>query len=190
MVQNLRSRLIQPTASCCSSRCLSWSRSFGLAYPSRSLPWTWKCSYKCTKTLSAACWSRERLLARSVFNYFPDLHGPDTHAALAGIWPAARESRKFRLNSTLSIACSSLSKGFKPLDLSLKNFSSRFPHKFHNSLVQILTRMLIWNEKDSVEFDDFPDQSQSFRFACSTHCCKFCKAPKQTTLSLDGLAMN
>ena len=57
MVQNLRSRLIQPTAS--SSRGLSWPRSFGLGL---SKPRTWKCSYKCTKTLSAACWSRERLL--------------------------------------------------------------------------------------------------------------------------------
>ena len=37
--------------------------------------------------------------------------------------------------------------------------------------------MLIWKEKDSIKYGDFPDQSQSFRFfACSL-------APKQTILS-------
>ena len=42
-------------------------RVLGWAYPSRGLPWTWKCSYKCTQTLSAACWSRERLLRMLCF---------------------------------------------------------------------------------------------------------------------------
>ena len=42
--------------------------------------------------------------ACSVFNYMPDLHRREMRAALAGKWPAAaRESRKFRLNSTSSI---------------------------------------------------------------------------------------
>ena len=51
--------------------------------------------------------------------------------------------------------------------------------------------MLIWNEKDSVKYGDFPDQSQSFRYLLARAiACKFREAPKQTTLSLDGLAMN
>ena len=45
----------------------------------------------------------------SVFNYTPDLQGWKTRAAVAGKWPAARESQKFRLNSTSSITATSLS---------------------------------------------------------------------------------
>ena len=41
------------------------------AYPSRGLPWTWKRSYKCTQTLFAACWSRERLLRMLRFQLYP-----------------------------------------------------------------------------------------------------------------------
>ena len=55
---------------------------------------------------------------------------------------------------------------FKPLDWSLTNFSSRFPQtkvSQHPHTV-ILTEMLIWNEKDSVKYGDFPDQYQLFRF--------------------------
>ena len=53
-------------------------------------------------------------------------------------------------------------------DWSLTNFSTRFPHKFLNSLTLNLTEMLIWKENDSVKYSDFPDQSQSLRFfACS-----------------------
>ena len=94
--------------------------------------------------------------ACSVFNYIPVLHGRVTHAAVAGKWHAARETQKFRLNSTSSI--------FKPLDWLLANFSSRFPHRFRNSPALILTEMLIWNEKDRVKYGDFPDQSESFCF--------------------------
>ena len=55
MVQNLRSRLIQPTVS-----------------SSRGLPWAaGKCSYKCTQTLSATCWHRERLLRMLCFQLYP-----------------------------------------------------------------------------------------------------------------------
>ena len=87
MVQNLRSRLIQPMAS--SRRGLSWRRVLGWAYPCRGLPWTWKSSSKCTQTLFPACWC---LVAEavndccvcSVFNYIPDLHGRETRAAVAG----------------------------------------------------------------------------------------------------------
>ena len=43
----------------------------GWAYPSRGLPGTWKCSYKCTQTLTAACWSRERLLRTLCFHLYP-----------------------------------------------------------------------------------------------------------------------
>ena len=38
-----------------------------------------------------------------VFNYIPDLHWRETRSTVSGKWPAARESRKFRLNSTSSI---------------------------------------------------------------------------------------
>ena len=41
--------------------------------------------------------------ACSVFNYIPDLHGREKCAAVSGKWPAAPESRKFRLDSTSSI---------------------------------------------------------------------------------------
>ena len=37
---------------------------------------------------------------------------------------------------------------FKPLDWTLTNFSSRFPHKFRDSLTLILNEMLSWNEKE------------------------------------------
>ena len=42
--------------------------------------------------------------ACSVFNYLPVFHGRVTRSTVAGKWRAARESRKFRLNSTSSIA--------------------------------------------------------------------------------------
>ena len=90
--KSIRSRLIQPTAS-----------------SSGGLSWTWKCSYKCTPTLSAACWSRERLLRMLFFNYIPGFRGRETRATVAGKWTAVRESRKFRLNSISSIAENSLS---------------------------------------------------------------------------------
>ena len=45
----------------------------GCAYLGRGLLWTWKCSYKCTQALSAACSSRERLLRMRLFCYYtPD----------------------------------------------------------------------------------------------------------------------
>ena len=46
--------------------------------------------------------------ACSVFNYLPVLHGRVTHSTVEGKWRAARENRKFRLNSTSSIARTSL----------------------------------------------------------------------------------
>ena len=54
MVQSVRSRLIQLTVS---SSC--------------GLPCTGKCSYKCTRTLSATFWSRERLLHMLCFQLYP-----------------------------------------------------------------------------------------------------------------------
>ena len=65
-----------------------------------------------------------------------------------------------------------------PLDWSLTNFSTRVPHKFLNSLVLILTEMLIWKENDSVKYGDFSVQSQSFRLFAGS---KLREAPKQTT---------
>ena len=41
--------------------------------------------------------------ACSVFNYILDLHGREMRATVSGKWPAAPESRKFRLDSTSSI---------------------------------------------------------------------------------------
>ena len=56
--------------------------------------------------------------------------------------------------------------------------SSRFPHKFRNDPALILTEMLIWNEKDSVKYGEFTDQTQLFRFfARSSHCYKLHEAP-------------
>ena len=54
MVQSVRSRLIQLTVS-----------------SSRGLPCTWKSSYKCTQTLFATFWSRERLLHMLCFQLYP-----------------------------------------------------------------------------------------------------------------------
>ena len=48
---------------------------------------------------------------------------------------------------------------FKPLDWSLTNVLSRFPHKFRNSATLILNEMLIWK---NVKYGNFLDQSQSF----------------------------
>ena len=83
MVQNLHSRFIQPTA--IQLKPEAYRRVLGWAYPSRGLPWTWKYSYKCTQTLSAACWSQAVVACSkaeavndcyscscSVFNYIPD----------------------------------------------------------------------------------------------------------------------
>ena len=99
MVQSVRSRLIQLTVS-----------------SSRGLPWTWKCSCKCTQTLSAACWSQAVVACSkaeavnvcypcwsSVFNYFPDLRAWETRAVLAGKWPGTQGGPNFCLNPTSSI---------------------------------------------------------------------------------------
>ena len=77
-----------------------------------------------------------------------------------------REPEVSSIFSTSSIAGTSLL--IHSTDWSLTNFSTRFPHKFLNSLALNLTEMLIWKENDSVKYSDFPDQSQSLRFfACS-----------------------
>ena len=101
----------------------------------------------------------------SVFNYIPDLHGRETRAALAGKWSASREPEISSIFSTSSIAGTSLL--IHSTDWSVMIFSTRFPHKFLNSLGLNLTKMLIWKENDSVKYGNFPDQSQSFRFFCS-----------------------
>ena len=56
---------------------------------------------------------------------------------------------------------------FKLLDWWLRNFSFRLPHKFCNSPILILTKMLIWNEKGTVNYGDFPCQRQLFPNFCS-----------------------
>ena len=73
-----------------------------------------------------------------------------------------REPEISSIFSTSSIPGTSLS--IHSTDWSLTNFSTRFPHKFLNSLALNLTEMLIWKENDSVKCGDFLDQSQSFRF--------------------------
>ena len=70
---------------------------------------------------------------------------------------------------------------FKPLDWSLTNFSARFPHKFCNSPTLLFTEIIIWNEKDTVKYGDFPDRS----LARSSRCWKLRWGTKKTTSSLD-----
>ena len=114
MVQNLHSRFIQPTA--IQLKPEAYRRVLGWAYPSRGLPWTWKYSYKCTQTLSAACWSQAVVACSkaeavndcypcscSVFNYIPDFRAWETRAAVAGKWPGTQGGRNFCLNPTSSI---------------------------------------------------------------------------------------
>ena len=99
LVQNLRSRLTEPTAS--SSRGISWRKRRETASINRLK--------RCPRFAEAV----NDCSACSVFNYIPDLHGQETRAAVAGKSPAARESRKFRLTSTSFISGISL---YKPLD--------------------------------------------------------------------------
>ena len=127
MVQNLRSRL-NPRLS--QAAAYPGSGDLGWAYPSRGLSWTWKCSYKCNLTLSAACWSRERLLRMLFFELYPRLSRP-RDARHSGrkmtCWTREPEiSSKLYLIHRRKFS-------FKPLDWSLTNFWSRFPHKFRNS---------------------------------------------------------
>ena len=100
MVQNLRSRLIQPTAT--SSRVLSWPRSFGLGLSKPRLTLDVKVFVQ-TAVKRCPRHAVRKCCACSVFNYIPDLHGWETRAAVAGKWPAARENSKFCLNNTSSI---------------------------------------------------------------------------------------
>ena len=89
-------------------------------------------------------------------------------------------TRELEILSTISTSSiAGISLLIHSTDWSLTNFSMRFPHKFLNSLALNLTKMLIWKENDSVKYDDFPDQSQSFRFFARS------LAPKQTKSSLD-----
>ena len=88
-----------------------------------------------------------------------------------------REPEISSIISTLSITL--ISPLIHSTDWLLTNFSTRFPHKFLNSLPLNLTEMLIWKENDSVKYGGFPDQSQWFRFFARS------LTPKQTKLSLD-----
>lgn len=179
MVQNLCSRLIQPTASL--SPGLFWPRSFGLSLSKPQLNLTWKCPYKYTHRLSAACWTRERLLhmlAHALFSIIYQTFRPKDERCIGGkMTCCTREPEISSIFSTSSIAGIS---PFNPLDWSLTNsFSTSFPHKFHKSLVLILTEMLIWKEHDGRKYGDFSVQSQSFRFFARS---KLRVAPKQTTI--------
>ena len=131
----------------------------------------WKCSYKCTQTLSAACWSRERLLCTLCFQlYSRSSRLRDARCSGGKMTCCTREPK---ISSKLHlIPMHSWNISFQPLDWSLTNFSSRFLYKFRNSPTIILTEMLIWNEKDNVKYDDFSDQSQSFRFSQITRSTK------------------
>ena len=102
MAQNQSgSRIIQPTASW--NRGLSWPSSLGWAYPGHGLPWTWKCSLMHSIVVRDFAEEVNKCCACSLFNCIPDLHSRETRAAVAGKWPASRESRKYCLNSTSSI---------------------------------------------------------------------------------------
>ena len=72
----------------------------------------------------------------------------EMRAAGAWKWPGARESRKF---------CPSIARTF--LSSTWLIADDRWSGKFRNSPALILTEMLFWNEKDSVRYGDFPDQS-------------------------------
>lgn len=124
--------------------------------------------------------------ACSIFNYMPDLHGQEMHPEVAGKWPAARESWKFHLNSTSSIPETSLSN--HSIDC-WWTFQRGFCISF--ATAQSWPKMLICNERESVKYGDFPDQSKWFHiFARSSHCWKLHEVPKQTTSSLTGLTAN
>ena len=162
MVKNLRSRLIQPVAS--SNRGLSWPRSFGLGLSKPRLT----LDVKCTQTLSAALMLRPwKNVAYALFSIISQTF---TAERLALQW---RENDLQHKSCTREPEISSKPHlihrrniSFKPLDWSLTNFSSRFPQtkvSQHPHTV-ILTEMLIWNEKDSVKYGDFPDEYQLFRF--------------------------
>ena len=95
--------------------------------------------------LSAVCWSCERLLHMLCFQLYPrPFRARDAHCSGGKMIYCTREpeiSSKLYLIHRWNIS-------FKPLDWSLTNISSMFPHKFRNSPALILTEMLIWNEKD------------------------------------------
>ena len=162
MVKNLRSRLIQPVASW--NRGLSWPRIFGLGLSKPRLT----LDVKCTQTLSAALMQRPwKNVAYALFSIISQTF---TAERLALQW---RENDLQHKSCTREPEISSKPHlihrrniSFKPLDWSLTNFSSRFPQtkvSQHPHTV-ILTEMLIWNEKDSVKYGDFPDQYQLFQF--------------------------
>ena len=83
MVQNLLSRLIQPTAS--SSPAYPGRRVLGWAHSIRGLPWignsarinALKCCPRFAVAVTDCC-------ACSVINYISDLHGREKRAAVAG----------------------------------------------------------------------------------------------------------
>ena len=130
MVQNLRSPLIQPTAS--SSRGLSWPRSLVLSLSKPRLTFGRESvSINTVKRCPRLAEAVNDCCACSVFYYIPDLHGWETRAAVAGKWPAAGETEI--LSKLHIIHMHPWNIAFKPLDWSLTNFSSRFPRKFRKS---------------------------------------------------------
>ena len=96
-----------------SRRGLSWPGSFGLGL---SLPrltldvnvFVKMCSNVVSGLLMFSCWSRERLLRMLCFWLYSRPSRPRDARCSGGKWPAARESRKFPLNSTSSTAGTSL----------------------------------------------------------------------------------
>ena len=100
----------------------------GWAYPSCGLTWTWKCSYKCTK-MSAACWSRERLLHMLCFQLYPRPSRLRGARCSGGKMTYCTREPKI-LSKLHLIHMHPWNISFKPLDWSLTNFSSRFPTSF------------------------------------------------------------
>lgn len=92
---------------------LFWPRSFGLSLSKPRLNLTWKCSYKCTHRLSAACWTRERLLhmlAHALFSIIYQTFRPKDERCIGGkMTCCTREPEISSIFSTSSIAGISLS---------------------------------------------------------------------------------
>ena len=131
-----------------SSRGLSWPRSFGLGLSKPQLTFGRESvSINTLKTLSAASWSRERLLRVLWFLLYPRPWRLRGARCSGGKMTCCRRQAKI-LSKLHIIHMHPWNIAFKPLDWSLTNFSSRFPRKFRNSPTLILNEMLIWNEKE------------------------------------------
>ena len=111
MVQNLRSRLIQTHGQLKARLILAGEFWAGLILAGLTLDvnvFVKMCSNVVSGLLMFSCWSRERLLRMLCFWLSSRPSRPRDARCSGGKWPAARESRKFPLNSTSFTAGTSL----------------------------------------------------------------------------------